>query len=636
MRAWAVAVAAGLSAAPLAAQQPVDFTARHRVRDADWSADGELIGYTLRSADRVRDEFRNQVFVVPRDGGPPRPIGAGRAVAFSPDGTTLARLVTVDGAAQIALRPIGGESDRVVTAVAGGVRAFRFSPSGSEIAFSADGSPAAAVARQYLARDASGRQALFVVSLASGEVRRVTDADVLLGSAWPEQPDQVPFDWLDDSTVVLSARVRGAGEPFAGATLHLVDVIHGQRRDLIGTGGRWVAPVVSPDHRWIAFSGQPVPRGPWSATELMVVRPDGSGLKRLTVGLDRDVADLGWSPDSKSIWFASEDRGVRNLHRIDVASARAQEETAGQHLLRLMSVSPRRNEVLAIRTTPTSAGALVRIAAGAPARLESVVDPDPPGDVGELEQFEVRASDGTIIDAWLHRPPGFVLGQKAPLLIDIHGGPHAMAGAGYAPWALAHAAAGALVLRVNPRGSTGYGFDLVNGLDRSWPGQDVADISQAVDDVIARGLVDTTRIAAVGTGAGAVSAVALARSDRRVRRVIARCPGSGWLSGGDGYDEPLWSEWYAARPFQMAPALWQASSPLVGLGAEAAPTLILNDSDDQPAPVDFGGALAAAIGRAGGRGRVVQLAGRCRDLGPASQAALIDLEHTWLTSDTLP
>lgn len=616
-----------LAVAPLTAQQPIDFVAQHRVVDASFSPDGRQIAYTIRTADRVQDRFRDENAIIPTDGGAPEAIGGGRAIRFSPNGVRIARLVPVGGLWQLAVRDSLHGTDRVLTSFPLGVQGFRFSPSGGQIALTADGSAASAVGTAFDGGDARGRLALYVVDLATDSLRRLSGTDLALGALFPEQPNTVPFDWISDSRIVLSARLQGAAESVDGATLHLIDVGTATRRDLAGTGGRWVAPVVSPNREWIAFSGQPVPTGLWPASELIVMRADGTGLRRLTIGLDRDVGDVMWSDDSKSIWFATEDRGTRNLHRIEIKDGKLKSETTGTHLLMLADVSLQGDMVLAIRATPSSAGSLVRFPAGKPAELRTVVGPGTDLATGELEQFEIRDEAGRPIDSWLHRPPGFTLEQRAPLLIDIHGGPHAMAGAGYAPWAVAHAANGWLVLRVNARGSTGYGFDLANGVTGGWPNEDIADLRAVLRDVIARGLVDTTRIAVVGTGAGAVEAVALARVEPLVRRVIVRCAGSGWLPGGAGYDAPLWSEWHASRPLRLATPHWESGGFLAAIRGGEAPTLVIEGTPIAPGPLAFGESLHSALGRVGAPTRFVRIpTASCAAAGPATQAALIEME----------
>lgn len=620
--------------APLTAQRPLDAVTQSQVIDATFSADGELVAYTLRLADQVHDTFRDENAIVPARGGAPTALGMGRAIRFGPRGSELARLVPVAGVWQLAVRDSLDGEERVVTSLPRGVAAFRFSPDGRRIAFVADASVPSLVGTAFDAGDAEGRSALYLVNVAGDPARRLSGTELELGALYREQPDAIPFDWINDSTIVLSARVRGGSESSEGATLHLLDIRTAERRELAGTGGRWIAPVVSPNRQWIAFTGQPISSGLWPATELIAMRTDGTGLQRLTVGLDRDVADVHWSDDSKSIWFATEDRGTRNIRRVEVKNGKLKGETTGTHSLTLADVSLKHDQVIAIRSTMSTAGELVRFPAGKPAELQTLVDPGTLTTTGELEQFETRDAAGRPIDAWLHRPPGFTLGQKAPLVIDIHGGPHAMAGAGYAPWALAHASAGALVLRVNPRGSTGYGFDLANGVSGEWPHQDIDDLRVVLRDVIGRGLVDTTQIAVVGTGAGAVAAVALSRVEPLVKRVVLRCTGSDWLPGDSGYDAPLWSEWHSARPLRMAHPTARARELIASVAPTDAPTLVVEGTAVAPAPFNFGAELHTALGRIGGRSRFLRLqAPSCSAAGPVTQARLLDAEIDWVKAN---
>lgn len=611
----------------LAAQQPLRFTAVDRVVDATASADGKMVAWSVMSADTATDRFTPQVWF--KDGErPAQLLGQGRAVRLSADGHTIARLAPVDGTLQLVVRDSLAGSDRTLSSLPHGVTGFRISPNGTEVVFTSDGSQPASIGRRYHGGDASARQSLYIVPIAGGSVRRLTGDDFQLGAEWPNQPDGHEYDWLNDSTLMVSGREPSSGESTEAASLYLIDVATGARRYFTGKGGRWVRPVVSPDRKWIAFTGQPLSAGPWHASELVVMPADGSSLKRLTVGLDRDVGDVGWSGNSKSIWFATESRGVRNLHRIEIKNGKEKAATTGQQMLQIAAVAD--DEVLAIRHSSSEPGTLISFPEDHPEQIKQVVVPDTVAAPGELGELEVRVADGTVLDGWLRRPAGFKVGESAPLLIDLHGGPHAMAGAGYSPWSLAHAASGWLVLRANPRGSTGYGFDIANGLDRTWPGQDVADLEEMLRHLIDQGIVDTTRIAVVGTGAGAVSALALAAAEPLVGKVVLRCPGGAWLPGGSGYDSPLWSEWLATRPFRMTASLWQRRSPLDGSLTSTAPTLILEGIPGAAEPVEFGAAAASALALAGVQVSFVRLPDSCAALGPRAQAGAIELEQEWL------
>ncbi len=622
-------LAALLGAPALAAQQPADYFARHMVVDADAAPDASVIAYTLRFADPVVDTFRHVVEVIPAGGGDRWTLGPGRQPAFAPRGRAIAWLAPVEGSWQLAVRDSLAGETRFLTDLPGGVTALRWSPDGRTIAFSAPAMERAGVAMRYPAGDRNARRALHLVSANGGEVRRLTGTDFALGPEAPELERLVEFDWLRDDALVVSGRAADSGEPPDAASLFVVDVASGARRYLAGQGGRWHLPVVSPNGEWIAFTGQPVGAATWSASELLVLRPDGSGLRRLTVGLDRDVLDLAWA-DDRELWFATEDRGSRNLHRIDTRDGRIRTGTSGLHLLTLASIPRRGNFAVAIRSTPAIAGELIRFPLGRPAEFRSLIEPDNPLPTGELDELEFRAADGTALGAWLVRPPGFDPARRYPLLVEVHGGPHAMAGSGYAPSVMARAAAGWLVLRVNGRGSTGYGFDIANGLGREWPGRDVDDIRDAIADVIGRGIVDTTRIAALGTGAGAVTAAELRRRDPRVFRTILRCAGSGWLPGGAGIDAAPWHEWHAARPFRMAVPLWLDRSPL-HRGAEVrSPVLVIEATSPEPNAVEFAASYHLHLGRAGIDAPFLRVPGRCADAGPATQAALFEAEHDWL------
>ena len=52
------------------------------------------------------------------------------------------------------------------------------------------------------------------------------------------------------------------------------------------------------------------------------------------------------------------------------------------------------------------------------------------------------------------------------------------------------AANGYAVLFTNPRGSTGYGQDFVNGIQFSYPGKDYDDLMAGVDAALSRGFID--------------------------------------------------------------------------------------------------------------------------------------------------
>src|SRR5262249_35810188 len=97
-----------------------------------------------------------------------------------------------------------------------------------------------------------------------------------------------------------------------------------------------------------------------------------------------------------------------------------------------------------------------------------------------LAKVEARAIrspvDGAHIDAWLVKPPDFDAAKQYPLILEIHGGPHANYGPHFSSEIQLYAAAGYLVLYANPRGSTSYGEAFANLIDKDYPGKDYDDL----------------------------------------------------------------------------------------------------------------------------------------------------------------
>ena len=76
------------------------------------------------------------------------------------------------------------------------------------------------------------------------------------------------------------------------------------------------------------------------------------------------------------------------------------------------------------------------------------------------------------IQAWIQRPPGFDPTKKYPLILNIHGGPHAAYGYIFEHEFQWMAAKGYVVLYPNPRGSTSYGQAFGNIIQYKYPGDD--------------------------------------------------------------------------------------------------------------------------------------------------------------------
>lgn len=159
----------------------------------------------------------------------------------------------------------------------------RWSPDGTRIAFS-----------RVLPGCDPAPVAVYVVSAKGGTPRLVSSA----------RNGQWPASWSPDGR---SLAVRGAD----GIALVGPD---GRRAPVEVTRGPDYAPSWSPDSTWIAFR-----RGPLPASELWIVRPDGTGLRKLLGGLHEHTLPA-WSPDSREIAVAASSSAGIDIHIVDVAT----------------------------------------------------------------------------------------------------------------------------------------------------------------------------------------------------------------------------------------------------------------------------------------------------------------------------
>jgi dipeptidyl aminopeptidase/acylaminoacyl peptidase len=123
-----------------------------------------------------------------------------------------------------------------------------------------------------------------------------------------------------------------------------------------------------------------------------------------------------------------------------------------------------------------------------------------------IEPISFTARDGLVVHGYLTLPPGKEA-RNLPLVLDVHGGPWARDGWGYAPEAQWFANRGYACLQVNYRGSTGYGKQFFTAGDREWAGKMHDDLIDGVDWVVERGIADKHRVAIYGGSYGGYAAL---------------------------------------------------------------------------------------------------------------------------------
>lgn len=138
--------------------------------------------------------------------------------------------------------------------------------------------------------------------------------------------------------------------------------------------------------------------------------------------------------------------------------------------------------------------------------------PDPP-EVGQYrfartECVTFKARDGLTIPCYLTLPVG-VPARNLPLVLLPHGGPWARDDWGWDAFSQMLANRGYATLRVNFRGSDGYGRSFMNAGDGQWGvGAMQSDLTDAVKWAVRKGLVDAKRVGILGGSYGGYAVLA--------------------------------------------------------------------------------------------------------------------------------
>jgi len=152
-------------------------------------------------------------------------------------------------------------------------------------------------------------------------------------------------------------------------------------------------------------------------------------------------------------------------------------------------------------------------------------------------------------------------------------------------WAFQNfAASGYAVLYTNPRGSTGYGQDFVNGIQYSYPGKDYDDLMAGVDAALAKGFIDEKNLFVCGgSGGGVLTAWNVGHTDRFAAAVSMR-PVIDWHSFVGTTDGANWYYQFQKRPWED-PMEFAVRSPLNYVANVKTPTMIMTGVNDLRTPV---------------------------------------------------
>jgi dipeptidyl aminopeptidase/acylaminoacyl peptidase len=600
--------------------KPLDVFELHWVSDPQISPDGRSIAYLRMGFDIKTDRPRGVIWLIGIDGKHARPLsGAVHSASprWSPDGTRLAYLgAGADGSTQLFVY----WTESGVTAA---ISNFVESPSG--LTWSSDGrwlaftmpvaaerkplkvdlpetpknatwaEPPKLIDRMVFRNDGEGYLPnvfthLFIIGADGGAARQLTQGDF--------DTQGTPSFTVDGKSVLISANRRSDAdyEPL-DSEIYRVDLSDGSIHALTDRRGPDHHPVASPDGKHIAYLGFDDKRLGYQPTQLYVMDIDGTHSHSLTPTLDRDAADPHWTGDGRQLIFQYDDHGSIKIAAIDLGGKLRvlADDLGGADITRPYSggsFSSAANGAN-IRFAYTRCAPLVPAVLGTGTSPRDIVTLMAQSDtllsqrnLGPVEEISFDSSvDGRRIQGWIVKPPGFDAAKKYPLLLEIHGGPFASYGPSFAAEIQLYAAAGYVVLYLNPRGSTGYGEEFADLIHHDYPNNDYGDLMSGVDAVLGRGYVDAQRLFVTGgSGGGVLTAWIVGHTDRFRAAVVVK-PVINWTSFVLTADMTnyFYRYWFEGFPWENEQSYWKRS-PLAYVGNVHTPTMLMTGEVDYRTP----------------------------------------------------
>lgn len=605
-------IAAALAIVPASAiARPAtqdDLLKLETVSGARISPAGDKVVYAMTKNDLEADKRETHLWIVNADGTGQRQLTWSKGESesdpkFSPDGTRVGFLSSredEDEETRLWILPMAGGEAQPVEGIEGSIDDFAWSPNGRHLALivtapepkgekGPDGEerPLPIVIDRYrFKEDGVGylddrRPHLWLYDLETGEKQRLTTGNF---------SEELPAFSPDGRMVAfVSTRAEDPDRTF-DSNIYLADISKpgNEPRRLTsyeGSDGNGAYPVWSPDGNSIAYLRGGDVEKIWYAITDLAVADVASGEERVvTPDLDRNVFDMVWTPNGRTIRFIVEDDGRRYLASVSPRGGPVATISTGERALSSPTIA--RNGRMAMLAGGPFAPNNVHVLDGS--RLTQVTTHNDALlaelDLGRAEYTSATSPDGTEVRGFVYYPPDYVAGQAMPTILNLHGGPTAQFDWSWDREIQMQLAAGYVVVTPNPRGSTGRGEDYALGIDAAWGSVDVEDVLAFLDKAVERGIADPARLGISGWSYGGMLTNYVIASDQRFKAAVSGASISNVLAGYGTDHYILYYEYEIGTPWENIEEWLKISYPFFQSQRIVTPTLFMVGGSDVNVP----------------------------------------------------
>jgi dipeptidyl aminopeptidase/acylaminoacyl peptidase len=595
-----------------------DLLALQVASDPQISPDGSLIAFTVLQCNEKANTTSSAIWLVHSKNGkahtPRQMTGAGfekhhdYAPRWSPDGQFLAFLSDRNGSIQIYLLPLEGGEARQVSNLNQGVTEYSWRPDGKAmLAHSAwkpiddhDEPDTSTISVVYTRLDEQWdglgykqerHQQLWLLAL-DGTATRLTSEPVdLVQSSWSP----------DGSEIAFCANRRLDPDLSVSMALWVLTLSTGQIRCLTSEDGLAQMPAWSPEGQTIAYyysidQTETSNLSPWvvNAHDHSAPRPATSSAVNLTcweIIVDElhnsFIGRPQWFPDSQSLLATVQERGQVHLYRLDIEHDQTVKLTSGNGCYINPQVSNDGQTIAMIRTDWFTPGDIWSMDNNGENRHKLTGVNDTLLRSRQLvrpKRITWQSFDGLEIEGWLYLPP-LAQGTKAPLILEIHGGPSLAWGDSYVHEFQVLVGKGYAVLAANPRGSAGYGEEFCKKILHDWGGNDFRDLMAGIDHILATEPVDGTRLGISGSSYGGYMTNWAITQTNRFKAAVSRNGISSLSTSGPLSDQTIWFDFaIGGTGSEDGEALQKSRSALTFADRITTPLLLLHADNDLRCP----------------------------------------------------
>lgn len=602
-----------------------------RIQGTATSSDGKFIAYVLSTprTEGSNSEYRTQIWVATADGSRNIQYTQGEysasSPAFSPDGQYLSfiskRGNDDDNMSQVWIMPLFGGEARQLTAAANNVLNYEWSPSGDRVVFSMqdplseEREKEIKEKRDVIIVDQQQRyRHLYVVAIneSSDEPTtpiQITSGEMVVGNfSWNPDGEEVAFshkpsddlnyaNYFGDISVVTIPTTNSVENFLKAETEQESESqkILGEIRILIAGNGVEEDPFWSPNGDWIAFTSSGSEPDLISRNDVYVIPALGGDSRMLAETPNRSANISGWSKDSDELYLTETMGTSRSIISLPLSGKEIRVMTPDRGVAGNLSLARNADRFtyswessdspwnLFVQNTKDN---ISRQLTDLHSNVEIPL-------MGKTELISWTSPDGTEIEGLLTYPVDYREGTAYPIILNVHGGPSGVysetfTGRPEIYMAQYFAQNNYAILRPNPRGSTGYGYEFRKATALNWGQGDLQDLLAGLDLVIEKGIGDVNNQFLMGWSYGGyMTSFAVTQTDR----FNAASMGAGLsnlVSMSTTTDIRDYLIEHMGGYFWENPEVWEHSSAISHIENVVTPTQVIHGQEDFRVPLGQG------------------------------------------------